>query len=98
MGHIGILGVEKRGEEWYQFTLGGEPGGDRVALGERLGAAVAKAQVPQAVERILDVYLAHRRDGERFIDTYRRVGIAPFKERVYEGDQKPQRGSGPLAA
>ncbi len=82
VGHIGILGVDKKGEEWYQITLGGSAGYD-AALGDRLGAAIEKERVANVIGEILDVYLALRQDGERFIDTYRRVGIAPFKEQVY---------------
>ena len=89
VGHIGILGVDKRGEEWYQITLGGSAGSD-AALGERLGAAIEKPRVADVVGEILEVYLALRRDGERFIDTYRRVGIAPFKERVYASHSKSE--------
>ncbi|MFT5448238.1 MAG: sulfite reductase (NADPH) hemoprotein beta-component [Gammaproteobacteria bacterium] len=88
VGHIGILGVDKRGEQWYQFTLGGSPGGAQVALGDRLGAAVEKERVAEVVEEILDEYLIHRKDGEQFIDTYRRIGVTPFKERVYGHHQK----------
>ena len=82
VGHIGILGVEKNGEEWYQFTLGGSAEADS-SLGERLGPSVEKSRVPDVVEAIIEVYLEHRYDNERFLDTFRRVGIAPFKARVY---------------
>ena len=83
VGHIGILGVDKRGEEWYQLTLGGSAGND-AALGERLGAAVAKANVADAIGDILEVYLEERTEGEAFIDTVRRIGIVPFRRRVYD--------------
>ena len=82
VGHIGILGVDKRGKEWYQITLGGSAG-NTPALGERLGAAIAKSRVAQAVGDILAVYLARRDEGEKFIETVHRIGITPFKERVY---------------
>ncbi len=98
VGHIGVLGVDKKGEEWYQLTLGGVAGGDGAALGERLGAAIEKARVAEVVEAILTQYVDLRRDGERFIDTYRRVGIAPFKERVYGRDQESKHRPGSLAA
>jgi sulfite reductase (NADPH) hemoprotein beta-component len=98
VGHIGILGVDKHGEEWYQLTLGGTAGGEQVALGDRLGAAIEKERVAEVIEQILGVYLERRADGERFIDTYRREGIAPFKERVYGRDQESKRRSGSLAA
>ncbi len=86
VGHIGVLGVDKHGEQWYQLTLGGEAG-DGAALGERLGAAVEQARVPDVIAAILEAYVALRAPRERFIDTYRRVGIAPFREQVY-GDQR----------
>jgi sulfite reductase (NADPH) hemoprotein beta-component len=88
VGHIGILGVEKRGEEWYQLTLGGSAGSD-AALGDRLGAAIERDRVADVIGEILEVYLEHRREGERFIDTYRRIGMTPFKEKVYADNSKP---------
>jgi sulfite reductase (NADPH) hemoprotein beta-component len=83
VGHIGILGVDKGGAEWYQITLGGSTGGHDASLGDVIGPSVAKADVAQIIERILDVYVLERQEGERFLDTYRRIGIAPFKTRVY---------------
>jgi sulfite reductase (NADPH) hemoprotein beta-component len=82
VGHIGILGVDKNGEEHYQITLGGIAG-DGARIGERLGPAVARDAVVAAVEALIEVYLALRADGERFIDTLARVGLAPFRARVY---------------
>ena len=82
VGHIGILGVDKHGEEWYQITLGGSVNGFS-ALGEVIGPSVAKDDVAATIERIVDVYRAHRFDGEEFIQTLRRVGIQPFKESAY---------------
>jgi sulfite reductase (NADPH) hemoprotein beta-component len=82
VGHIGILGVEKHGEEWYQITLGGSVNGF-TALGEVIGPSVRQHAVPATIERIIEVYLEQRDEGERLIDTYRRIGMAPFKERVY---------------
>lgn len=82
VGHIGILGVDKRGEEWYQITLGGSAG-NNAALGERLGAAIAKNRVADAIADILNVYLLRRDEGEKFVDTVQRIGMTPFKERVY---------------
>ncbi len=86
VGHIGILGVDKHGEEWYQITLGGSATGE-VALGEVIGPSVPKAQVAATLARIVGVYL-ERRDGEaeNFLQVVRRLGIAPFKERVYATD------------
>ena len=83
VGHIGILGVDKNGEEWYQITLGGSASGLDAALGQVIGPSVRHAEVSEIIERILNVYVAERENGERFIDTFRRIGIAPFKSRVY---------------
>jgi sulfite reductase (NADPH) hemoprotein beta-component len=82
VGHIGILGVDKKGEEFYQLTLGGSAAED-AELGKILGPAVPAAKVADAVDRLVDVYLRERQDEERFLDTYRRVGLVPFKEAVY---------------
>jgi sulfite reductase (NADPH) hemoprotein beta-component len=82
VGHIGLLGVDKNGEEFYQITLGGSAESD-ASLGAILGPAVSSADVVDAVESVVETYLAERRGGERFLDTYRRVGAAPFKERLY---------------
>lgn len=82
VGHIGILGVDKKGEEWYQLTLGGSSSND-ASLGERLGPAVDKASVAQTVETLLQTYIELRHDDEPFLDTVRRLGINPFQERVY---------------
>ncbi len=97
VGHIGILGVDKRGEEWYQFTLGGSAG-NAPALGKRLGAAIAKDRVAEAVGDILEVYLARRDEGEEFVETVRRIGITPFKERVYAHHPRPTHQRESLAA
>jgi sulfite reductase (NADPH) hemoprotein beta-component len=82
VGHIGILGVDKHGEEWYQITLGGSVNGF-TALGEVIGPSVPQAEVASTIERIVEVYRAKREDGERFIETFRRIGVKPFKERAY---------------
>ncbi|MDP1773477.1 MAG: nitrite/sulfite reductase [Methylobacter sp.] len=82
VGHIGILGVDKKGVEWYQLTLGGSSENE-AAIGERLGPAIAKDQVTKAVTTILDVYIKQRLDEESFLDMVKRVGINPFKEQVY---------------
>ena len=82
VGHIGILGVDKKGVEWYQFTLGGSSSNE-AAIGERLGPSIPKADVAQAVETILNVYIQIRLDEESFLETVKRVGIDPFKEKVY---------------
>jgi sulfite reductase (NADPH) hemoprotein beta-component len=82
VGHIGILGVDKRGEEFFQLTLGGSSD-QNASLGERLGPGLAQKDVPAAIERIVATYKGLRANGERFLDTYRRVGIEPFKQAVY---------------
>lgn len=82
VGHIGILGVDKKGSEWYQITLGGSSE-NQAAIGERLGPAVAKDKVTEAVITILDVYIKQRMEEESFLDMVRRVGTSPFKEQVY---------------
>jgi sulfite reductase (NADPH) hemoprotein beta-component len=82
VGHIGILGVDKRGEEFFQLTLGGSSD-QHASLGERLGPGLPQADVPAAIRRIVATYLDVREGEERFLDTYRRVGIEPFKGAVY---------------
>ncbi|MDO4222711.1 MAG: nitrite/sulfite reductase [Acinetobacter sp.] len=82
VGHIGILGVDKKGEEFYQITLGGNANHD-ASLGDILGPSFAAEKIPDVIEELLNTYLDLREDEERFIDTYRRVGIKPFKERAY---------------
>jgi sulfite reductase (NADPH) hemoprotein beta-component len=82
VGHIGVLGVDKHGEEWYQISLGGSCNGF-TALGEVIGPSVPKSEVAATIERIVLAYRALREEGERFIDTLRRIGLTPFKERAY---------------
>ncbi len=82
VGHIGILGVDKRGEEYYQVTLGGSAGHD-AAIGDILGPSFFAQDMGDVIEEVLNTYLDNRLDNERFLDTYRRIGIAKFKERVY---------------
>jgi sulfite reductase (NADPH) hemoprotein beta-component len=82
VGHIGILGVDKHGEEWYQITLGGSSDNE-AAIGARLGPAVAKDQITAAITRILDVYVQQRLEDETFLQAVKRVGLEPFKESVY---------------
>ncbi len=82
VGHIGILGVDKKGVEWYQLTLGGSSEND-AELGKRLGPALAKDQVTKAITTILDVYIKHRNEEEIFLNTVKRIGLTPFKEAIY---------------
>jgi len=92
VGHIGILGVEKRGEEWYQITIGGSARED-AALGEVIGPSVPQAAVAETIQKLVDVYVEERVEEERFIDTVRRVGIEPFQNRVYGERQRAQHHS-----
>jgi sulfite reductase (NADPH) hemoprotein beta-component len=82
VGHIGILGVDKKGEEFYQLTLGGS-GEDDATIGQALGPALPADRVAPAVDQMVEVYLRERQGGERFLDTFRRTGLTPFKEAVY---------------
>ncbi|MEO8935641.1 MAG: nitrite/sulfite reductase, partial [Burkholderiaceae bacterium] len=82
VGHIGVLGVDKNGEEWYQVTIGGAQGAD-AAIGKVIGRSFARAEMADVIDSLLDTYVAHRHDDERFIDTVRRVGLEPFKQHVY---------------
>ncbi len=83
VGHISILGVDKAGEEWYQITVGGRQGND-ARIGKIIGRSVARNEVADVVSRLIDVYLERREeDHERFIDVVDRLGLEPFKERVY---------------
>ncbi|MGF1640253.1 MAG: nitrite/sulfite reductase [Rhodospirillales bacterium] len=85
VGHIGILGVDKKGEEFYQITLGGDAT-ENAALGTLVGPAFSSEEVVDAVETIVNTYLEVRRDGERFVDAVRRLGMQPFKEKLYAAD------------
>ncbi|MGE6191259.1 nitrite/sulfite reductase [Stutzerimonas stutzeri] len=82
VGHIGILGVDKKGAEFYQVSLGGSSGRE-ASLGQILGPSFAQDSMPDVIEKIINVYVEQRTEDEQFIDTYRRIGIDPFKERVY---------------
>jgi sulfite reductase (NADPH) hemoprotein beta-component len=104
VGHIGILGVDKNGEEWYQIEVGGNQGeirpGVGAALGKVIGPSFARAEIPEVVERLIQCYLERRdSDAERFIDVVHRIGVDPFKERVYGStDKTAARRRGQLAA
>tara|TARA_Y100001951_G_scaffold62959_1_gene50323 strand:- start:577 stop:2079 length:1503 start_codon:yes stop_codon:yes gene_type:complete len=82
VGHIGILGVDKKGAEFYQVSLGGSSSRD-ASLGQILGPSFAQDSMPDVIEKIISVYVEQRTEDEQFIDTFRRIGIDPFKERVY---------------
>src|SRR5690606_6561708 len=81
-GHIGILGVDRKGVENYQLLLGGSEGAD-TSLGQITGPGFSEDGIVDAVEKATDVYLANKQGDERFLDTYRRIGMAPFKEAIY---------------
>ncbi len=82
VGHIGILGVDKKGEEFYQLTLGGS-GAEDASVGSMLGPALPADRVAPAIDTLVEVYLRERQGQERFLDTFRRTGVVPFKEAVY---------------
>jgi sulfite reductase (NADPH) hemoprotein beta-component len=82
IGHIGILGVDKDGSEWYQVSIGGSQGND-ASLGSVIGPSFSADEMPAVVQKLIDVYIQERTPEERFIDTVRRLGIAPFKAHVY---------------
>ncbi|TAJ25708.1 MAG: nitrite/sulfite reductase [Reyranella sp.] len=83
VGHIGILGVDKNGVELYQLSVGGDVDFGQTAIGTILGPAVTADKVVEAVDTLVNTYLDNRSTGERFVDTFRRIGAQPFKERVY---------------
>ncbi len=87
VANIGILGVDKNSEEWYQITVGGEQG-NSTTIGKVIGPSFYAEEVPQVVEALINVYVEQRRSSERFIDTFHRIGIDPFKERAYQGRDK----------
>ena len=82
VGHIGILGVDKKGSEFYQISLGGHAG-NGASLGEIIGPSFSRAEVTSSIVKILDVYTQSRMQDETFLDCFRRVGMQPFKELVY---------------
>jgi len=81
IGNIGILGVDKNGEEWYQVTLGGRE--DAPAIGRIVGPSFRAGDIPEVIEKVVTVYRGQRQDGEKFIDTLRRIGHEPFKQHLY---------------
>jgi sulfite reductase (NADPH) hemoprotein beta-component len=81
-GHIGILGVDKKGVEFYQIQLGGS-GAEDASVGEIMGPGFGKDEIVDAIERVVETYVKLREPGERLLDTYRRVGMTPFKNMVY---------------
>jgi sulfite reductase (NADPH) hemoprotein beta-component len=98
VGHIGILGVDKQGAEFYQISIGGAQG-VQASLGKVLGPSVSQDEVPDVIEKLINVYLERREsEAERFIDVVRRIGLEPFKENVYGAHQGSKARSRQLAA
>jgi sulfite reductase (NADPH) hemoprotein beta-component len=92
VGHIGILGVDKNGSEWYQIEIGGQQG-EHAALGRVIGPSFAQDDVPDVIEQLIEFYLARRdSEAERFVDTVGRVGVEPFKEHVYAQHHQERAG------
>ena len=83
VGHIGILGVDKKGSEFYQISLGGNQG-NGASLGAIVGPSVSRHEVADVVEKVLDVFVDRREGDETFLSVYRRIGIDPFKARIYD--------------
>jgi sulfite reductase (NADPH) hemoprotein beta-component len=90
VGNIGVLGVDKDGEEWYQITLGGEQGND-AAIGKVIGPSFYADEIPDVMTNIINTYVAERSEHESFIDTYRRLGVTPFKEAAYKNAKKKEK-------
>ena len=86
VGHIGILGVDKDSAEFYQVSIGGKQGND-ASIGAVIGPSFAAEEMPGVIQKLIDVYIKERTDEERFIDTVRRLGVAPFKAHVYAKDE-----------
>jgi sulfite reductase (NADPH) hemoprotein beta-component len=82
VGSIGVLGVDKDGSEWYQVSIGGAQG-NSPAIGKIIGPSFSALQMPEVIDRLLQVYVRDRFEGERFVETAQRLGVAPFKEYVY---------------
>jgi sulfite reductase (NADPH) hemoprotein beta-component len=93
VGNIGILGVDKDGAEWYQVSIGGAQGNES-SIGKIIGPSFSAHQMPVVIERLLEVYVRERIEDERFIDTTRRIGVAPFKEHVYATPIKAKHSAG----
>jgi sulfite reductase (NADPH) hemoprotein beta-component len=93
VGHIGILGVDKAGEEWYQVSLGGVQG-PATAIGRIIGPSFSRDQVPEVVARLVRTYVSRRRSpDERFVEVVQRIGLEPFKESVYGTADRPERAA-----
>jgi len=82
VGNIGILGVDKKGQEWYQVSVGGS-GYEDASLAQILGPSFARDQIPAVIQKLVNVHLEQRQGEEKFLDTFRRIGIDPYKTSVY---------------
>ena len=96
VANIGVLGVDKNNEEWYQITIGGQQGND-AAIGKVIGPSFSAEEVADVVEALVNVYVEQRAPSERFIDTFHRLGIEPFKERAYAGRDRKKPAATPHA-
>lgn len=92
VGNIGVLGVDKDGEEWYQITLGGEQG-NHAAIGKVIGPSFYANEIPDVMTSLINTYVEQRIADEPFIDTYRRLGVTPFKEAAYKNNGKHSKGA-----
>jgi sulfite reductase (NADPH) hemoprotein beta-component len=92
VGNIGVLGVDKDGEEWYQITLGGEQGND-ASIGKVIGPSFYANEIPDVMTSLINTYVEQRAPGEQFIETYRRLGVNPFKEAAYKNNGKHSKDS-----
>ena len=90
VGNIGVLGVDKDGEEWYQITLGGEQGNE-ATIGKVIGPSFYADEIPDVMTNIIETYVEQRNDSESFIETYHRLGVAPFKEAAYKNVKKKEK-------
>ncbi|MEA9598512.1 nitrite/sulfite reductase [Polynucleobacter sp. AP-Sanab-80-C2] len=90
VGNIGVLGIDKDGEEWYQITLGGEQGND-AAIGKVIGPSFYADEIPDVITNVISTYVNNRSEGEFFIDAYRRIGVTPFKEAAYKNAKKKEK-------
>ena len=90
VGNIGVLGVDKDGEEWYQITLGGEQG-NNASIGKVIGPSFYADEIPDVITNVINTYVAERNDNEPFIETYRRIGVSPFKEAAYKNSKKKEK-------
>ena len=92
VGNIGVLGVDKDGEEWYQITLGGEQGND-ASIGKVIGPSFYANEIPDVMTSLINTYVEQRSADEPFIETYRRLGVNPFKEAAYKNNGKHSKGA-----